>query len=429
MTKTARNYNAFLLTVLVAGTCHCDGDDVDEAPDTGPAVTGLTLTLSNVPSTARCARIILGGEDTVFVHLNLSGASGGPVTRTLERSPGKVVVSAQVYEAACPEPSDGGTSDGPDASASGPDAAVATADAGVASTTVLSAGGPRAVTVSAGSAVAVALELVALRPHQMPTPLFEVPSCDMAGTTCGSHDDCCSGVCVAWPPPGLRDPPGTPRPKKCQALEPGGAVRARLTPAPSNDFTEKYGGRVSYPSFDGDAFFVTYTRQPAAPGASGLATVKTRVDEALQAIGAISMLMPPPELNSPAGPRSLAPGNYEDLVKHLCDEGDTEAASRQICNDLRLMAPMTMLTPLTFQRLGMPQAQLIAEIQRPIHYWVYHQRVRDIPIEHKSVVVLQRDGQTVSTVFGAFLKDYRIMNEVALNDATAAQRGREVLGD
>ena len=72
----------------------------------------------------------------------------------------------------------------------------------------------------------------------------------------------------------------------------------------------------------------------------------------------------------------------------------------------------------------MSVADLRAEVQRPLEYWFFSQRLQGVPIEHKGLMALRYPGRQVSRVFGSLLNRFVVVNEVALGGTAAVERAR-----
>src|SRR6185436_7631826 len=77
---------------------------------------------------------------------------------------------------------------------------------------------------------------------------------------------------------------------------------------------------------------------------------------------------------------------------------------------------------------GVSVGGLRDDVNRPQSYWLFSQRERQTPIDHKGALALRRAQETVSTVFGSVVGSYRITNEVELNATNAFSRAIALLG-
>jgi hypothetical protein len=400
---TTKRRFALLLLSATAAAC---GSGSDGAPPDVGSDTLLAITVKDIAGTVNCARVIVGSTSTLFDNLNVIGKRA---FTSISVPPGTAVVSVQGFGVACAEVPGASSADG----GSSADASAHPADAGVPPI-VIAAGGPDTVVVPSGATTTATLDLAPLT-TQGTTPAFEAPQCLLAGSACKVGGAvCCTGHCGV-------DFGGAS--SSCRAIEPPGAVTATLPPNRKADEFFVRGGRMSYPAFDGDAFFATFPRVPRDPVPTSTGDVRTQfVVPALAAIGAdpgrVTALL------SPQMQRQLPGGDFGALLRSLCTDGDTTADNRVVCAELLGMPPPTALVN---ERLGMTRDQMKTEIERQVFYWVFHQRERGVLIEHKPVVAVQRAGQAVTSVFGAFLSKYRIVNEVGLNEATASETGRALL--
>jgi hypothetical protein len=256
-----------------------------------------------------------------------------------------------------------------------------------------------------------------------------VPTCAAGGSACTGHADCCSKWCSL--PENKSTGIGT-----CRADEPPSPTSTDLVFAP--EILDHVHGRATYPGFDGDFFMVTFPRQAKRnedPDDTADQVRNNFVFPALLATGLtqgrLTTIQTPP-----SAPFELAQGQFAPLVENACRNfNDSDQAEGDTCRTLR--APDVGATPGGPPRanvlarmdatVGMSSGELRAEIQRPLKYWTFSQRERDVPIEHKGAVVLQPDGLQVTAVFGAVLNRTLITNEIAFNAPTAIGRGMAIL--
>ncbi len=401
---------ALSLLTTISG---CRDDDADGTPIGGkppePVVetAQISLSVGKTPADVRCITVIIAGTRAERRSFDVTTAE--PSLWTLGGlATGRTAFSAEAHREIC-------------------------ADVKRASPTATWVGGPVEVILVRGHNGTVHIPM---RPHtgvdvSIDFPTDPDPICLLAGTTCKASGDCCSQQCVKVPgaatPANANGSLGI-----CRANTPG------TGPEPPIDFDPtplaEPGGHAAPPGHDGDYFHITYPRRPAG-ALDGRQIFNAFVMPALRSI----RFENPARLISTEPTRKLfASGNYKNLAAQICDNaGDPrESPLREMqCKLLELGTERVAGEPTEpyyvsiEQGLGMTVGQLANEIHRQPETWIFQQRDIEtkLPIEAKKVYAVRNPRESVTTVYGAVLNRYGIVNRQELSAAEAIRRGEQAL--
>jgi hypothetical protein len=284
----------------------------------------------------------------------------------------------------------------------------------------VSVGGPITGTLVAGTTnPAITVDLFQAGAETIAFDPDAPPMCTAGGSACTSDEQCCSRRCQRQAPTGAA--------RLCEAQQPPAPAGNRVTPKPER--LAELRGRASFPAFDGDAFFVAFPQRPDPQGADGGArTVRAKyLVPVLEAVGLDQQLTERKFPLPPEAPILLPQANFFGLLANACS-GESNDLGKLLCDSLASPnGPTEAVARFIEDTVGASPATLREDITRDRTYFLFSQRDRGVAIEHKGVVVLRQGKDMVSTVQGAVVGRYRIVNEVGLNFATAMARAIPIL--
>jgi len=186
------------------------------------------------------------------------------------------------------------------------------------------------------------------------------------------------------------------------------------------------GARGKYASFDGDNFLVTMGPRQAA-GLTAQQVFDQTVAPLLRAMGYAERLRdfrPPP----PQG-RLLPSPDLSSLAAETCREVQGERYQRfhPVCRAMTTDSSNPVAERVFNLAYGMTVAQFRADIERQRIEYVFSQQVQNVPIEHTAVIAARWDGETITTVHGAVINRYGVLNAARLSAAQAIDRGQSGL--
>lgn len=183
------------------------------------------------------------------------------------------------------------------------------------------------------------------------------------------------------------------------------------------------GARGKFSSYDGDSFVVNFPPRESGPLTASRVFEET-VAPLVRAMGYGDRLGEL-TIGNPEG-STLPQANLSALATETCQEVEGEQYRRfhPMCQALMRGESNEISERVLQLAYGMSVAQFRSDIERPRIHYVFSQRVKDVPIEHATVVAERNDGETVTSVYGTLFNRYGITNQVKLEAGAAVEAGQ-----